>query len=313
MFKNFYSNKPHSFVVIPAKAGIQKTPNVLNTKSYKLNKKGMTLLEVIIALSLFAVVAVSLMKMTDTVLKYRKTITEKSKEIKLNRNFIQILKKDLKNIFLIEDLNSKMHIAFIEKKQNPNSVPRAPETEGSQPGTGNTRGARDPETTDTTEYEQTQIYPYLSNQIQITGGFYGTENSLKVSTFSNTRLWSDDKTGEHNEVAYYIKTCQEKKNEKNSSECLWRSSSSVVDDNPEELDVQEELVLLERVKKFQISYFNMFKDEWSNEWKTDQTENKNLPAIIKLNIEYENEKSKLIKHNIMIPIYQEYLSLMIIQ
>ena len=35
-----------------------------------LNKKGMTLLEVSIALSLFAVIAVSLMKMTDTVLKY---------------------------------------------------------------------------------------------------------------------------------------------------------------------------------------------------------------------------------------------------
>ena len=280
-------------------------------KIFYLNKKGMTLLEVIIALSLFAVVAVSLMKMTDTVLKYRKTITEKSKEIKLNRNFTQILKKDLKNIFFIEDLNSKIHIAFIERKRNPNPVPpKEPE-----PGTGTTPRAEDqpPENIDTTEYEQTQIYPYISSQMRITGGFYGEENSLKISTFSNTRLWSDDKTGEHNEVAYYIKNCQEKKNNKNSSECLWRSSSSVVDENPEESDVQEELVLLERVKKFQISYFNMFKDEWSNEWKTDPTNNKNLPAIIRLNIEYENEKSKLIKHNIMIPIYQEYLSLMIVQ
>ena len=274
-----------------------------------LNKKGMTLLEVIIALSLFAVIAVSLMKMTDTVLKYRKTITEKSKEIKLNRNFTQILRKDLKNIFFIEDLNSKMHIAFIERKKNP-----APRTANSNiPNISSTRRIKAAETRDTTEYEQTQIAPYLANQIQITGGFYGEENSLKISTFSNTRLWSDDKTGEQNEVSYYIKTCQEKKNKKNSSECLWRSSSSLVDDNPEELDAQEELVLLERVKKFQISYFNMFKEEWTSEWKTNPTDNKNLPAIIRLNIEYENEKSKLIKHNIMIPIYQQYLSLMIIQ
>ena len=299
MFKNFYLNKMNFVIPAKARVGIQ------------LNKKGMTLLEVIIALSLFAVIAVSLMKTTDTVLKYRKTITEKSKEIKLNRNFTQILRKDLKNIFFIEDLNSKMHIAFIERKKNP--VPRTANPKNSRPGANTSRGPNPPETIDTTEYEQTQIAPYLSNQIQITGGFYGEENSLKISTFSNTRLWSDDKTGEHNEVSYYIKTCQEKKNKKNSSECLWRSSSSLVDDNPEELEAQEELVLLERVKKFQISYFNMFKEEWSNEWKTNPTDNKNLPAIIRLNIEYENEKSKLIKHNIMIPIYQQYLSLMIIQ
>ena len=279
-------------------------------KHFKINKKGLTLLEVIIALSLFAVVAISLMRMIDTVLKYRKTITEKSKEIRLNRNVIQILKKDLKNIFLIQDMNSKMHISFIEKKQNP-PIRRTPETEGSPSGTGAIRGAEAPETIDTTEYEQTQIYPYLSTQIHMTGGFYGNENSLRISTFSNTRLWSDDKTGEQNEVAYYIQDC--KGNENTSNDCLWRSSSSVVDDNPEESDSQEELVLLERIKKFQISYFNIFKDEWSNEWQTDQNRNKNIPSIIKLNIEYENEKSKLIKHNIMIPIYQEYFSLMVAQ
>ena len=282
-------------------------------KNFKINKKGMTLLEVVIALALFAVVAISLMRMTDTVLKYRKTITEKSKEIKINRNFIQILRKDLKNIFIIEDPNAKMHISFIEKKQNPVLPQSTPESRREDPNRGSdpNNEANTQEATDTTEYEQIQINPYLATQTHITGGLHGNEDSLRVATFSNTRLWSDDKTGEHNEVAYYIKTCKE--DEKTSSDCLWRSSSTLVDDNPEESDAQEEFILLKRIKKFEISYFNMFKDEWSNEWQTDQNTNKNLPAIIKLNIEYENEKTKLIKHNIMIPIYQEYLSLMVAQ
>ena len=260
----------------------------------------MTLLEVVIALSLFTVVAVSLMRITDTAVKYRQKISSKAKEIKHSRNFVQILRKDLKNIFFTEDYNSKMHIAFMEDKQNTQSADSS--------RTGQSRSAEV-----ASQYEQTNIQPYMALKTVVTGGLAGQEDRLSLSAFSNTLLHLEDKTAEQNEAVYYLQPCKNQKKPEQQSSCLWRSKTFLVDDSPHESDQTMNQVLLERVKTFQLSYFNIFKNEWQKEWQTDPNQNKDLPGIIKILLEYENEKAQLIQRNITIPIYQTHLALMVAQ
>ena len=248
------------------------------------DKKGMTLLEAVIALSLFAGLALSLMRITDRAVKYRKKISLKAQEMRLTRNFSQILTEDLRNIFFTEDFNARMALAF-KKQGRPKSTPQKLQ-----------------------DWQTKNIDPYIPPQVYFTGGFYGKKDSLKMASLSRTRLGGEDKFSEQIEVSYYLDKCQD------NNTCLWRKSSVYVDENPqEEGEDSQELVVLENIKKMEISYFNIFNNEWAGEWETDRQDNKNLPAVLKITLEYENKNQKPITENIMLPVYKELFSLMVVQ
>ena len=242
------------------------------------NKKGMTLLEVLISLVLFAVISISLMRMTDTTIQYRKKITKNIKNIKLSRNALQIIKKDIRNIFYTQDMNAFAHLLTPQNEEGLFA-----------------------------DFEKTMITPYLFNKIHISGGIIGKPNSLHIASFSNVRTQENAKFSDQNIIIYYLKPCKSREQSKENSTCLWRKFSFIINQDMDNLKNYNEFVLLEKVKKFQLSYYNISSNDWLQEWKTGPNERNFLPAAIHIKIEFENKRKQLVKREIKLPLHHSLI------
>ena len=250
----------------------------------------MTLLEVVISVALFSIIAASLMRMTNTTIQYRKKITKNISDIQYQRNSLQILKKDLRNVFLAQDINAKLHSLLIQRIQQKNT-----------PSTINM------------SHPVTDNNPYFHNKNRLFGGLKGSENSLHISSFSHTRTQKDEKAGDQSLVSYYLKSCKSRWDmESNIESCLWRKVSRYPEQNIEALDTDEEYVLLESVKTFNISYFNIFNNQWLNRWSSSPNAQNSLPAYIKVTIEFEDSNRRLIKQELSVPVYQQQIPLKLV-
>ena len=273
---------------------MKKKTTLKKTKDFVFNSKGMTLLEVIIALVLFTFISISLMRMTNTSIQYKKKITRNVKDTKLIRNVLQIIRKDIVNTFYIKDMNSLAHTLII--KQNKTS-----------PSSNNEKAPQDRTTIEFNAFEKIEIEPYLSLEPHFLGGMTGKSNSLYIVSLSNIRNQENAKISDQNIIIYYLKPCKNRKNKTENSSCLWRKASLVINQDPENLEHYNESVLLEKVKKFQLSYYNMHSNEWLKEWETHPTKSNTLPSNIRIEIEFKNKKNQSVKQEMNIPLYQQFI------
>jgi len=253
----------------------------------------MTLLEVIISIALFSVIAVSLMRMTNATIQYQKRMTAKITDIHYQRNSFQILQRDLRNIFFIEDINAKIQTLYVQREQQRNANTF-----------GGVRVSIDP---------FIRNNPYLHTVNPKYGGLKGTKNSLHIGSFSNTRTQPDEKASDQNIISYYLKPCKSRWNPTTEiKSCLWRKATRYPEKTLEDPENFEEFVLLENIKEFQISYFNIFTNQWVTSWSTEPNEQNALPSYIKINIKYQNDKKQSIQQELNIPIYQQQIPLKVI-
>ena len=152
----------------------------------------------------------------------------------------------------------------------------------------------------------------------LSAGVNGTEDQLSISSLSWTRNRENEKTGDQNLIVYYLKHCktriknQEKSQTKNQTQnkeslCLWRKFSTMINQNLEDLKFSTEFVLLEKVKKFHLSYYNMYSSEWKKEWKTGPKDKNILPSAIHITIEFENRKKQIVQQETHLVLNQQTL------
>ena len=283
----------------------RRTMKIKNNKKKSKNNKGTTLLEVLIALVLFTFIAISLTRMTDTTLKYKKKITRNVQDVKFSRNIFQVIRTDIRNTFYATDVNAITHIALIKQNQkdsasNPDNNKLAKQNNLSQKQKTQLQ-------TEWTEFEERFIAPYLSRSILFAGGFEGKENSLHISAFSKTHSMEGNESSDQNIITYYIKSCKNRENNKEQSDCLWRKSSPLTNQNTETTEDGNELVLLEKVKNFELLYYNMSTNEWLKTWKTGPNERNTLPAAIHIQVEFENTKKQTVKNEFKIPLHHQFI------
>ncbi len=266
-----------------------------NSIMKRLNVKGTTLLEVLIALVLFTSIAISLMRMTDTTLKYKTRITRNVKDVKFRRNIFQIIRKDIRNAFYITDINALIYSPFII----PNEL-----VDSNEPGSPKRYTALQKKWE---EFKAKEITPYIYPIVRSSGGFIGKQDSLYITSFSNLPTREDAESSDQNIVVYYLKNCRNRENNKTQSTCLWRKFSSFINQEMENLKDYKEFALLEKVKKFQLSYYSISTNEWLKEWKIGPDDRNILPSAIHITIEFEDKKKQLVKNEIKIPIYQQFI------
>lgn len=292
------------------KLGILSARQISKQIPLKRNKNGMTLLEVVIALILFTFMAISLTRLTNSAIKYRKRVTQNTKITKFSRNVLQIIRKDIRNIFYTQDMNSVAHISF--RKQNPLSdlatpQPQKRENQGKAIRTTEKEIKNKQKKQQLIEFEITQIEPYMLKLSTLSGGITGTENSLRISSLSYTRNQNNEQTSDQNLIVYYLKPCKSRDKSKEESSCLWRKFSTMINQKLSDLKYYDEFVLLEKMKTFQVSYYNMYSNEWKTEWKTGPNDKNILPSVIRIKIEFENKKKTIVKQDIHLPLYQQVL------
>jgi hypothetical protein len=124
--------------------------------------------------------------------------------------------------------------------------------------------------------------------------FVGSGEALNFVTMNNARMVRNMKQADFLEVGYSKKSCKSVTGEQGSSECLWRRTTSWVDDDVTKGG--DEIVMLENVSEFKLRYIGAGKDDWVSEWRSDQggdTATKNhYPAAVEVSLTVQHKDAK---------------------
>ena len=125
--------------------------------------------------------------------------------------------------------------------------------------------------------------------------FKGTEDRVDFTSLGNARIYTASFESDQKEIGYYTSDCRKLARPSETSNCLWRRVSNIIDD-----DVVEggaETVLLENVSNLQFKYYNNQIQEWLEEWDSDQTQDNRtanrFPDAVEVIIETDLDEKQL--------------------
>jgi len=120
--------------------------------------------------------------------------------------------------------------------------------------------------------------------------FVGAESTVDFVTMNNARMIRNMKQADFMEVGYSLKSCKGVGGENSSSQCLWRRTTSWVDDDVTKGG--DEVVLLEYITEFKLRYIGKGKEDWVSSWRTDEggdaVTKGNFPAAVEISLTIEH-------------------------
>ena len=293
---------------------------------------GLTFIEVLMSLTLFTFIAFYLTRTTNKVVQYKQKLTRNLKDNKLSRNAKQVLKTDIKNLFYKPNMNQVIYSKTTARRKtreelikiadkDPNSV----QSQLAQFELSIRENILEPE--GRRSHLAGPARPSVNSTPQsFTGGLFGKQDHIYLSALSRTgesTAFSDQNT-----ISYYLKNCKNRISKKESL-CLWRKSSPLIGssdqggwdtfiqtfktepkkrdqakDSQQQKLTYSEVVILERVKKFEISYYDISSNEWKTEWKTGINERWTVPSALRIQLEFENSRKQIIKDQLNLILYQ---------
>ncbi len=165
---------------------------------------------------------------------------------------LRVLRLDIERAFHYQDIFYEMEVAAIQK---------------SQPGGGggNSQQSNIPPTTPPINPNQ-QGPPLPPPPIKLTH-FLGESQNFHFTTLNHFRTKYNAQESNQMEVGYFLDSCRRRKG-KGQTKCLWRRSSTQIDDKVDEGGSRT--ILAEDVTKFKLSYLSgKENDPWVNQWRSD--------------------------------------------
>jgi len=260
----------------------------------KKRSSGFTLLELIIALSLMAVISITSTQMLRRSTTQTKKLTKGMDHTNELRAAFAVIKNDLAQAINFRDLNLYLYNEA-KKEQIKNYDKNVLEWIKNY----NTEQKPNPLITlanlDTVRDQMEQKIgarpkPFTPIKENIVTQFVGEKDKLYFTTQSGIRFRSTDKVSNLMEVGYFFRTCKSRRYPEQESKCLWRSVSYNLDE-----DVTKggkESVLLEHMDEFQFKYLSFRQDEkpdWRDSWDSrvqgDVDMGGQFPAAVSLKVE----------------------------
>jgi prepilin-type N-terminal cleavage/methylation domain-containing protein len=238
------------------------------------SQRGFTLVEMMITVGILATMTVLSAQSIQQALKSKTKIQVQIDDVSRMRDTLRLMESDI---------NLAFHFRDIEKEiQDLANKPPAP-------------AAGQPPPIPTPTPIPTPPPPDASTRLDPTTNFIGTENTLNFVTMNNARMVRSVKQADFIEVGYSVRPCKSFGGaELDASDCLWRRSSSWVDEDVTKGG--EETVLLEHVTEFKLRYIGKGKDDWSSNWRTDAAGDAatkgNFPASVEISLTVEHGKNK---------------------
>lgn len=241
-----------------------------------LKRQGMTLLEIIVTMALFAAAFIYISEILRFHLKQQKKISRRIKISRVKENVFEVLKQDLKNALFFYDINShfpELYPVLLDSEEDPLSQPSE---EGREP----------------------------LNIMESQFDFLGEGQKLRFVSF--IRIPVSQNSPPHSyvvRVKYFLRDCENLQT-RESSRCLARAISRNWIDMEDDQD-QDVINLLAGIKNIEFSYFDGadWHKEWSfsNRWKmaSRKPEGKAdlFPGFVRLEMEWEDKKLFKVSHD----------------
>ena len=267
----------------------------------------MTLLELIIAISLMAVLSITTTQMLRKTTVQTKKLTSGIDNINHLRAAMNIMKNDAAKAVNFRDLNLFMYNEA-QKEREARYEGRVKEWIEKH----NKEKKPTPLATaqNLTEAQKSQmiedgvVKPVIKKpEVEVIyTHFVGDKEKMYFTTSSGVRFRSADKISDLAEVGYFLRTCKSRRAKKSESKCLWRSVSYNLDD-----DVTKggkESVLIENVESAKFTYLSFSAEDikkddadWIESWdsrvQSDQKTGDSFPAAISLSLEVRIPDKKI--------------------
>lgn len=231
------------------------------------NKKGFSLIEVILAISILSTLSVLVATSLGRALKARTKIQTEVQDVSSLRDALKIMRADIYLAYNHYDFEKE--ILEAAKKTTPQPGRPIPPPTAIDPNAPPARENKreDPKT-----------------------DFVGEAEKLNFVTLNNGRFLANDLQADFIEVGYALKSCKNLTKD-SSSQCLFRRVQKVLD---KDVTVGgTESVLLENVQEFNLRYIGDGKKDWQKEWKTvggqDDTTKGLFPDAVEITLAIERE------------------------
>ncbi|MCB0384478.1 MAG: hypothetical protein KDD43_03725 [Bdellovibrionales bacterium] len=261
----------------------------------------MTLLEVVIATAILAILSIYTAESVQNAVKSKVKVEREVDRVTGVRDVLRIMERDINMAFHYRDINIDLY--NLAEKERIDRLNKGTDTtkkdENKKPDEEKTEEEKKKEEEEKKKAEEKANQPkepakeFKPKEQKILTHFIGQEDELNFTTLNNSRIRADDKSSDQAEVGYFLKDCRSRFNKKKKSKCLWRRVDPIIDD-----DVTKggtETVLLEHVQRFELRYLGPGKEEeWIKQWKTDKGGDANsqgkFPYAVEITLEYHNKE-----------------------
>jgi prepilin-type N-terminal cleavage/methylation domain-containing protein len=204
-----------------------------------LNSRGFTLLELIIAIGIFATLSAFVANAISNGVRAKAKIQSEIDSVSRMRDAMKLMEKDINLAYHYNDWELEVQEAIKKSLQsrNPNTSPAPPTLPEAQ-------------------------------RMDPTTHFIGSDKSIQFVTMNNARFQTEQKMADFVEVGYELRACKSIDGSSNSN-CLWRRQSGPVD-----IDVTkggDQLVLLENVTELKFRYLGEGQTDWVEAWDSSPT------------------------------------------
>lgn len=240
------------------------------------SRSGFSLLEILIVTALMGAIAVIASRAIKNGLATKKKLDARLKIESMVFDALRLMSTDVERAFHYQHALYEIDRASLASQSNPNDPP--PTENPTNPNPNPT--------------QQVQLIPPL----RLTN-LVGKEESLHFTTLNHYRTTANSQESNQIEVGYYLENCKSRVT-REESKCLWRRSSTIIDN-----DVTrggDATPLVENITEFKLEYLsdNINVKEWKRDWVTDQNgtiDTQNLfPAMVKITLAIEDKKNKVL-------------------
>ena len=120
------------------------------------------------------------------------------------------------------------------------------------------------------------------------------EDKIDFVTMNNGRTMANAQQADFIEVGYSVKSCRNLTDSSKSSQCLYRRTQLVIDDDVSEGGTEN--VLLENISEFKVRYIGEGKQDWVSTWNTknssDGATRLRFPEVVEVSLIIDREINK---------------------
>lgn len=256
-----------------------------------MNRRGFTLLEIIIAISILAFVSLFTAQAIQKALSNRAKVQGDIERVSAVRDALKVMESDINKAFNHTDINIQLYNETAKERNKKIEEAKA------KGGAGNiTTTPGNPTTGSPAADPYASMEPLKLKEEKRVTHFIGESGSLDFSSLSNARISSEERTSDQAEIGYSLKDCKSRADRNRSTKCLVRRIATVID-----ADIQaggEETNLVEDVTKLEFRYLGppdatQWLDSWYTNERGDDRTRGIFPYAVEVTLEVHNTSDKL--------------------